>query len=74
MAKRKERREVQREFAWAVLRKNSERWPVRVRLGDGDWIDLTLGEAERLGVELIKASRRRSPSPTEPRSRSRRKK
>ena len=74
MAKRKERRQVDREFAWAVLRKNSERWPVRVRLGDGDWIDFTLGEAERLGVELIKASRRKSPSPGKPRARSRRKK
>jgi len=74
MAKLKERKEVQREFFWTVLRKNSERWPVRVRLGEGDWIDFTLAEAERLGVELIKASRRKSPSPTKPRSRSRRKK
>jgi hypothetical protein len=69
MAKRKE---VHREFSWTVVRKNSERWPVRVRLGDGDWMDFSLGEAERLGVELIKASRRKSPTRPERRSRSRR--
>jgi len=69
MAKRKE---VHREFTWTVVRKGSERWPVRVRLGDGDWMDFTLWEAERLGVELIKASRRRSPTRTGRRSSSRR--
>jgi hypothetical protein len=70
MAKRKE---VHREFTWTVVRKDSERWPVRVRLGDGDWMDFSLGEAERLGVELIKASRRKPPSRRERRSSSRRK-
>jgi hypothetical protein len=69
MAKRKE---VHREFSWTVVRKSSERWPVRVRLGDGDWMDFSLGEAERLGVELIKASRRKSPTPPARRSASRR--
>jgi hypothetical protein len=69
MAKRKE---VHREFTWTVVRKNSERWPVRVRLGDGDWMDFSLGEAERLGVELIKASRRKSPTQRERRSSRRR--
>jgi len=71
MAKRKE---VHREFAWTVVRKNSEHLPVRVRLGDGDWIDLSLAESERLGVELIKASRRRTPSSPPPRPRKRRRK
>ncbi|MGZ6070737.1 MAG: hypothetical protein ACXWK8_05935 [Myxococcaceae bacterium] len=69
MAKRKE---VHREFSWTVVRKKSERWPVRVRLGDGDWMDFSLGEAERLGVELIKASRRKSPTRPARRSSSRR--
>jgi len=54
------------------VRKNSERLPVRVHLGDGDWIDFSLAEAERLGVELIKASRRKSPSQRERRSSGRR--
>ena len=40
MAKRKE---VHREFTWTVVRKNSERWPVRVRLGDGDCLYFSLG-------------------------------
>jgi|GEM_PF-3541311 hypothetical protein len=72
MAKRAKRKEVHRQFTWTVERKNSERLPVRVRLGDGDWIDFSLGEAERLGVELIKASRRKSPSQRERRSSGRR--
>jgi len=72
MAKRAKRKEVHRQFTWTVVRKESERLPVRVRLGDGDWIDFSLGEAERLGVELIKASRRKSPSQRQRRSSSRR--
>jgi hypothetical protein len=72
MAKRKEVHQT-RQFTWTVVRKNSERLPVRVQLGDGEWMDFNLGEAERLGVELIKASRRKSPSHRERRSSSRRK-
>jgi hypothetical protein len=71
MAKRAKRKEVHRQFTWTVVRKNSERLPVRVRLGDGDWIDFNLGEAERLGVELIKASRRKAPTRPERRSKRR---
>jgi len=51
-----------RVFRWTVVRRDSKRWPVRVRLGEGEWLDFNLGEAQRLGLELIKASRRRSPT------------
>jgi hypothetical protein len=52
-----------RVFRCTVVRRDSEHWPVRVRLGEGEWLDFTLGEAQRLGLELIKASRRKSPTP-----------
>jgi hypothetical protein len=66
------REEVRQRFPWTVERRDSKRWPVRLRLGDGEWLDFNLGEAQRLGVELIKASRRKSPTPPQGRRRSRR--